>query len=129
MPEADRIREMLQDKLERYEAGLYGLIRDIRKLLPHIGRDEVKMALAKVDMAASAIDALIRSDPSDQDTELRGVYAASDQLLLLRADLERKTRAAVHKEEHLEHEGRQVRARHVREELERELGHGLGGED
>lgn len=123
--EREVIRAHLLARLNKYEGNLYTLIRDVRELVPNVSRDAAQLAAGKVELVAAAIEKLIRSDGTDSDFD--ALHAASDQLILLRAQLDRKLRETARDEEDLELKQQRQRVRQLREEIEHELGAGQGG--
>ncbi len=133
-PQLPDIRTSWLNQLDQHEGGLYRLIQEVRRLLPAVGRREAKLAAAKVEIAAAAIESLIRSELTggsmdDHGSRMEAIYSAADELLMMKADLDRKLRSARRDEDDLEFEDKRRRARQYRDELDLELGHGLGGEE
>lgn len=122
--EREVIRTHLLGRLSKYEGNLYTLIRDIRDLIPSVSRESAQMAASKVELVAAAIEKLIRSDGTESDFD--EIHAATDQLILLRAQLDRKLRETTRSEEDLALSQQRQKVRQLREEIEQELGRGLG---
>lgn len=124
MPEREVIQGHLLGRLNKYEGYLYTLIRDIRELVPNVSREAARNAAAKVELVAAAIERMIRSDG---DPDYDSIHEASDQLILLRAQLDRKLRATERDEQDLELKAERQRVRQLRDEIECELeGRGAG---
>lgn len=122
--EREVIRGHLQGRLSKYESALYTLLRDIRDLIPNVSRESTLAVSGKIELMAAAMERLIRSGGSSSAYD--DLHMASDQLILLRAQLERKAREAAREEEDLEITQQRQRARQLRDEIERELGGGRG---
>ncbi len=133
------VKKVWLDKLARYEGGLTGLIKEIYQYIPAIGRDEVKLALAKLDLAIAAIEDMLRAtELGEEERAMRGVQSAADHIILLRAEMERRRTDLLRDEQDLERRFELDKKRRVRRDLDSALGlndggpvagHGLGGEE
>jgi hypothetical protein len=81
------------------------LVRRIADALGDAARDELPYVRAKSELLFSAIDELLHLDPTKRsalDTELRALRRNTDELILRRVELDRRTRDSDHRAEELE---------------------------